>query len=175
MNILHVAAVDPGPETHGLCLATWGDGPRPRFLFFNDICTEALKREIIEWRCDVVSCGFVCVAVEHIECFGMAVGRAVFETAYNIGALREWVASEFYYTSSTPKTAWIPIYRSEEKMELCRNRSAKSSNIRQALIDIYGEPGTKKIQGVTYGCSGHAWSALAIAHTAQAKLERQAK
>ena len=36
------------------------------------------------------------------------------------------------------------IYRKEEKMNICHTMRAKDSNIRQALIDRFGEVGTKK-------------------------------
>ncbi|MGH7470493.1 MAG: hypothetical protein ACRENP_21315 [Longimicrobiales bacterium] len=55
-------------------------------------------------------------------------------------------------------------------MHLCKNPKAKDQNIRQALIDLLGAPGTKKNPGPTYGISGDAWSALAIAVTARDQL-----
>jgi hypothetical protein len=39
---------------------------------------------------------------------------------------------------------------------------AKDSNIRQALIDRFGEPGTKKVPGLLYGIKKDEWSALAL-------------
>ena len=40
---------------------------------------------------------------------------------------------------------------------------AKDGNVRQALIDLIGEQGTKKNKGPTYGISSHSWAALAVA------------
>jgi hypothetical protein len=55
------------------------------------------------------------------------------------------------------------IYRQDVKLELCGTMRAKDPNVRQALIDLLGAPGTKKAPGPTYGVTSHAWPALAVA------------
>jgi hypothetical protein len=95
------------------------------------------------------------VACEHLQCFGMPIGVSTLETAYWIGHFRAWCVLN--------KLLFLPVYRSEVKMFYCHNMRAKDANIRAALIDKLGAPGTKKEQGVTYGVSGDVWSALAIA------------
>ena len=57
------------------------------------------------------------------------------------------------------------IYRKEEKMNLCGSMKAKDSNIRQALIDRFGEVGTKKNKGFFYGFKKDIWSAYAVGVT----------
>lgn len=57
------------------------------------------------------------------------------------------------------------IYRKEEKMNLCGSMKAKDSNIRQALIDRFGEVGTKKNQGWFYGFKNDVWAAYAVGIT----------
>lgn len=74
--------------------------------------------------------------IEMVASYGMAVGATVFETCVAIGqfkeiAMRQNIPVEF-------------IYRKDEKMNLCHSMKAKDSNIRQALIDRFGEVGTKK-------------------------------
>ena len=66
-------------------------------------------------------------------------------------------------------------YRKDIKLHLCGTTKARDPNVRQALIDRLGKPGTKKNPGPTYGVSSHAWSALAVAVYAsdQAKLQKQ--
>ena len=54
-------------------------------------------------------------------------------------------------------------YRKQIVMHHCNDARAKDKNIRQAMIDRFGEPGTKKNPGGTYGISKDIWSALAIA------------
>ena len=95
------------------------------------------------------------VACEHIQCFGMAVGKEVFETAYFIGRLEQ---ASFSYGRP-----WRRVYRSEVKSHWCHSARATDANIRQAVIDRLGAPGTKKAPGPTYGIHGDEWSALAIA------------
>lgn len=62
------------------------------------------------------------------------------------------------------------IYRRDIKIHLCGTVKAKDGNIRQALIDKHGAPGTKKSKGPTYGVSGHLWAALAVADYASRTL-----
>ena len=55
------------------------------------------------------------------------------------------------------------VYRKDIKLHLCHSVLAKDSNIRQALIDRWGAPGTKKAPGPTYGITNDVWAALAVA------------
>jgi hypothetical protein len=91
-------------------------------------------------------------AIEMVESYGMAVGREVFQTCVWIG--------RFHECSRVP-VRYVP--RKEIKLHLCGTHRAKDANIRQALIDKYGAPGTKKAPGKTFGITSHLWAALAIA------------
>lgn len=75
--------------------------------------------------------------IEMIASYGMPVGKEVFDTCVWIGRFAErmlrFQVNEVYY-----------IYRKDEKMNICHSMKAKDSNIRQALIDRFGEVGTKK-------------------------------
>ena len=68
-----------------------------------------------------------------IASYGMPVGKEVFDTCVWIGRFIEAFDLEYEY-----------VYRKDEKMNLCHSMKAKDSNIRQALIDRFGEVGTKK-------------------------------
>jgi hypothetical protein len=48
-------------------------------------------------------------------------------------------------------------------MALCHNARANDANIRQALIDRYGPPGTRLHPGLLYGVVRDIWAALALA------------
>lgn len=100
--------------------------------------------------------GATTLAVEMIASYGMAVGKEVFETCIWIGR----------FVQAWPGGSPIRVYRREVKIYLCGSMKAKDGNIRQALIDKLGPPGTKKQPGATYGVAGDAWSALAVAVTA---------
>lgn len=108
-------------------------------------------QEKYEWRIDHF-------AIEGIQSYGMAVGKSVFETCYFIGRLIEAGKRDLELEHTM-------IYRIEEKMCLCHSTKAKDSNIRQALIDRFGEVGTKKNPGFFYGFKKDIWSAMAVATT----------
>lgn len=93
--------------------------------------------------------------IEMVASFGMPVGAEVFETVYWIGRF----AQAFGASHVTRMT------RNEIKNHLCHSSRAKDANIRQAIIDRLGAPGTKKSPGATYGISKDIWSALAVALT----------
>jgi len=76
------------------------------------------------------------IIVEMVASYGMPVGESVFQTCVWIGRfvqLADELGKEYGF-----------IYRKEEKMNICHTMKAKDSNIRQALIDRFGEVGTKK-------------------------------
>lgn len=103
------------------------------------------------------------MAIEMIACYGMAVGKTVFDTCVWIGRFIQ---------------AWEPlrshkVYRLDCKMHLCHTPRAQDKNIRQAIIDRYPatgggkipQIGTKKQRGPLYGVSKDVWAALAVAIT----------
>jgi hypothetical protein len=96
------------------------------------------------------------LAIERVASYGMAVGKEVFETC-------EWVGrfDEAWHATSGRNASLI--YRRDVKLHLCQSARAKDANIRQALIDRFGAPGTKKAPGVTYGIKSHLWAAFALA------------
>lgn len=93
------------------------------------------------------------VACEWVESFGMAVGKEIFQTVFNIGVIHQAL-----------NVRLIP--RKDVKMHLCNSMRAKDGNIRQALLDAIGPVGTKKNPGPLFGVSNHYWAALAIAFVA---------
>jgi hypothetical protein len=94
------------------------------------------------------------LAIEMMASYGMSVGAEVFATCVWIGRFIE--AAQLPYTQ---------IFRKECAVHLCHNARAKDPNIRQALIDRYGAPGTKRNPGILYGISKDVWAALAVAVT----------
>lgn len=83
---------------------------------------------------------------------GMPAGKEVFNTCVFIGELKEACLPEF--------KAYL-VERRHIKIHLCNSARAKDSNIRQALIDRFGSPGTKKNPGKLYGIKADEWAALA--------------
>jgi hypothetical protein len=95
--------------------------------------------------------------IEMVASYGMAVGKTTFETVFWTG--RFWEAANYAHTRDR-------LYRKADIcMHLCQSTRAKDANIRQVLIDRFGEPGTKLNPGVLYGVSKDIWSALAVGVT----------
>jgi hypothetical protein len=137
-----IIGIDPGPNEHGI---VWFDGEK--VVRAENLSTDRAIEAITGQTCFPIAC-------EIVECFGMPVGREVFQTVLQIGRLHQ-VAS------------WMRLIpRRDIKLHLCGTARAKDANVRQALIDKIGSTGTKRAPGPCYGVSNHLWSALAVAVTA---------
>ena len=135
--------IDPGPTESAYCLLR-DNVP----LAFSKVPNQALR----EYLANNVQYDVVCI--EHFQSFGMALGKSSIDTMYVIGELR-------HQLSSAGKS-WHPVLRGQIKMHHCKSMRAKDSNIRQAMLDRFGEDSIKK-GGVLYKCSKDCWSSLAIA------------
>jgi hypothetical protein len=100
---------------------------------------------------------FAHLVIEMIASYGMPVGKEVFDTCVWIG--------RFIECGDIDEDNWDYIYRKDEKINLCGSMKAKDSNIRQALIDRFGEVGTKCNKGWFYGFKADIWSAYAVGVT----------
>lgn len=140
-----IIAVDPGPEESAYCVLV-GDEIR---LFGKDENMAVMDILAAYSGRDRV------LAIEMIQSYGMPVGREVFETCVWIGRFIEAYKGPYRY-----------IYRKDVKLHICQSMKANDSTVRQALIDRFGKPGTKKAPGKLYGFRDDMWSALAIGITA---------
>jgi hypothetical protein len=95
------------------------------------------------------------MAIEMIASYGMAVSATVFDTCVWIGR----------FTQAFGADKVTQIKRMDVKMHLCHDSRAKDANIRAALIDRFGEPGTKKNPGILYGVKADIWAAIAVGVT----------
>jgi hypothetical protein len=139
-------AIDPGSE-------------QSAFVLYDTATKDIIDKRILENSLLMGYMGdvdFDELVIEMIACYGMPVGKTVFETCVWIG--------RFIETSNRtpPAKPYHLIYRKDEKMFLCNSMKAKDSNIRQALIDLLGKEKTK-------GCSKDIWAALAVAVTYEGK------
>lgn len=139
-----ILALDPGPEKTGWVIydgkSVLHAGIMPNAVVLADLPSRNAKDERL--------------VVEMIASYGMPVGREVFETCVWIGR----------FIQAWPRPDEVRfVYRKDVKLELCGSTKAKDANIRQALIDRVGAPGTKKAPGPTYGLSGDMWAALGVA------------
>jgi len=155
---LTILGIDPGPERSAWL--TLVDG-KPA-VFGIDDNDDVVFLVGAEKQPDIL-------AIEMIACYGMAVGKSVFETCVWIG--RFWEASNCDVVRIYRKAKWGPTLEWPGVcMTLCHNNRAKDSNIRQALIDRFGPGkdkaiGLKKNPGPLYGIKKDIWSALAVAVT----------
>jgi hypothetical protein len=151
-----VLGLDPGPTECGLCWLRDGVPKNPAVASTRDtlLTVASLPRDTT-------------VVLEKLECYGMPVGAAVFETAYVIGRILQ-------LAEDADDVRCVLMPRREVKLHLCGSARAKDANVRQALLDRFGGDqaiGKKKSPGPLYGVKSHAWSALALAMTF---VERQA-
>lgn len=98
---------------------------------------------------------FDMVVCEGITSYGQRVGAEVFETAYNIGALRQRCACAAVRFEIMP--------RIDVKLTLCGTARAKDADVRNECIRRLGPKGTKKNPGPTFGVKGDCWQALGLA------------
>ena len=130
-------AIDPGNEQSAFVLY----GTETKEIHAKGILENKMILEYIQDN------SFDELVIEMIACYGMPVGKSVFETCVWIGRFIETSDKPFHF-----------VYRKDEKMFLCNSMKAKDGNIRQALIDLLGKEKTK-------GCSKDIWAALAVAVT----------
>jgi len=144
---MRILAIDPGNVQSALVLLNT-DTQEILFkaILPNQECFLAFKRE--------ATAADVCI-IEQVAGMGMVVGETVFETAVWSGRFWQMLDSLGYKVER--------IKRNEIKNILCGSSRAKDKNIRQRLIDIFGEQGTKKNPGKTYGMKADMWAALAVA------------
>lgn len=137
-----ILALDPGPIQTAWCLYdrdTLLTGIEPNEALLDKLPKMGAERMVVEM----------------IASYGMPVGKEVFETCVWIGRfIQAWHRPHEF------------VYRKDVKMHLCGSMKAKDSNIRQALLDRFGPPGTKRAPGRTYGLKKDMWAALAVAVTA---------
>jgi len=148
-----ILAIDPGDRrSAAVVYDTEAQAPKERYTLPN----EAILGEIYEnaFRANRM-------VIEMVACYGMPVGKTVFDTCVWIGRFVEAWMSMLCVIRAEHEF----LYRRDVKMHLCHSMRAKDSNIRQALIDRFGAPGTKKAPGTLYGIHADEWSALAVAVT----------
>lgn len=147
-----IISIDPGNQQSAYVVFESKDNLKPKK--FGKICNEDLLQIIDEFTTND-EC-----AIEMIACYGMAVGKEVFETCCWIGRFSERFKGK--------KTM---IYRKEEKMHICNSLKAKDANIRRALIDRFAKhdflngKGTKKNPDFFYGFKADCWAAFAVGIT----------
>lgn len=154
-----IFAIDPGPEKSAFVVYDMED---KRIIDANILENRGIKMCLQSTQ---PTLKHDCLAIEMIASYGMPVGASVFETCVWIG--------RFIEVRKCRKI--VRINRISIKNHICHSSRAKDSNIRQAIIDMYGGKtkaiGLKKTPGPLYGFKADMWAALAVAITAAAQIE----
>jgi hypothetical protein len=158
-----ILAVDPGSEQSAWVWYFAADAWAPEHIKdFGKVPNEEL-RHLIHINRNLGQQSWDHLAIEMVACYGMPVGREVFETALWVG--------RFIEAWGGPYTL---IYRKDVKMHLCHSMRANDGNVAQALRDRLGPKGTKKAPGPCFGISKDVWQALAVAVTYADSLKPKA-
>lgn len=153
-----IFAIDPGSEQSAYIMYDRGEIVQCGIL---DNHTMRLLLETERKNVDMY-------VIEDIACYGMPVGKDVFETVKWIGRFEQIIGDGDF----------VEMYRRDVKHHLCNSAKATDANIRQAAMDRFISTGggknprigTKKQPGPLYGIKADIWSALAIAITYDEKI-----
>lgn len=102
--------------------------------------------------------------IERVACYGMPVGREVFDTC-------EWIGRFSQVIDTAHDVEPEYILRMEEKQTICHDNRAGDANIRRALIDRFAKhdlkagKGTKRNPDFFYGFAADVWAAFAVGYT----------
>lgn len=152
---MKILAIDPGPTQSAYVI--WDGAQKGGAQILSNETMMALVMSTARGT------GADAMFIEKIACYGMAVGAEVFETCV-------WTGRFIQAWESETEKPYDRIPRGDIKVHLCRSTRAKDANVRQALIDRFGAPGTKKAPGPLFGVTSHCWAALAVAVCAHDRL-----
>jgi hypothetical protein len=153
-----ILAIDPGPVRSGWVLF---DGVR--VLQSGDYDNPTILMAVYSRACGTADM----LALEEPEGMGQIASTALLRAAWQGGILEaKW-----------PGLRAMRITRRRVLAHLLRGPKppgkSNDSRVRAALIDLVGPQGTKAHPGPTYGVSGDAWAALAVAVTALDEMRAQ--
>ena len=154
---MEILSLDVGTEESAYCLI---DSSNYKPLKFGKIDNNELL-EIVKTE------NYDKMIYEEFQCYGMPIG---------VSTITSITWNGRYIQSALDRNKPVEyIYRKEEKINLCGSMKAKDSNIRQALIDRFGEVGTKNNQGFFYGFKKDIWAAFAVGCTYLDKKKEELK
>jgi len=154
-----ILAIDPGTTESGFAILKGAE-----IVYAGKIPNQEMKQLVVHSASGQAGGHYEIdeLVIERIVSYGMSVGQEVHDTCVWIGRFQErWRSPDRVHL----------IERKDVKMHVCHNGKAKDKNIRQAMIDMFGAPGTKKNPGPTFGITGDAWQALALAVTLRDSLK----
>ena len=152
-NEMKILALDVGTTESGFCLMDEQTYFPYRFgKIENEKLIDIVKTE-----------DYGKLAIEAFASYGMAIGQSTIKSI-------EW-NGRFIQLAVNRDIPVFPVFRKEEKINICGTMKAKDANIRQALIDRFAKhdfkngKGTKKEPDWFYGFSKDSWAAYAVGVT----------
>lgn len=153
-EVSYIIAIDPANLESGVTIIDYHNKyPIYSFKKNNKECLkyikELLSNNVLKsWNC-------MGIVIEMVASYGMPVGKTVFDTCVEIGKFTKELELLFhrqirYITRNTIKNC------------LCHSSRAKDSNVRQVLIDTFGDVGTKDNKGWFYGFAKDIWASYAV-------------
>lgn len=155
---LVVVGIDPG-KAIGVCLFS-GEAVRPRTAGTRWELRHSLEL-LAGWKRENPG-KTVVVAIESVVPYASPMSADVIETCFQIG----WIQRSCEILGLD----CLLISRKEVKSHLLGKTTGADADVKRALVDVLGDPGTKKSPGKTYGVSGHSWAALAVAYAVHCQL-----
>lgn len=116
---MKILAIDPGSEKSAYTL--WDGERSDSWILDNQTLLDIVSNIGPPYRYTLV--------IEQVKSYGMPVGETIFETVFWSGRFAQ-----------AYKGSYDMLPRMDVKMHLCKSPRANDSNIRQALIDRFGEP-----------------------------------
>lgn len=157
----YILGIDPGNIESAYCITD--NNLRP--IEFEKLLNEELLSKILNASFEICPAA---IAIENVNCFGMPVGKSIFDTCFWIGRFYQAFRTWSFLDENFP----MFLTRKDEKLCICNSLQAKDANIRRALADRFApsQPnfgkGTNKNPGFFHGFSDDIWSAFAVVKTA---------
>lgn len=151
---MRIIAIDPGPNKSAIVAMrasepTWGK-------VYWSASGSILDNDLLLSELDSYNRGVWKLVIEDLQWYGpsMTAGQSTFTTCKWIGRLVQC------WSPGVP----VMVYRTTVKAHVAGLAKAKDAQVRQCLIDRWGEPGKKANPNpVTYKMKKDLWSALAVA------------
>jgi hypothetical protein len=160
-----IIGIDPGPEYSALASFHLARGqttfaPITKGAEFDNRWP---NKNVIQFLKELRETTPITIACESFEFQGRPLGKVGFDTLMWIGEFRRVAKDRGFEFHELRAGADI-------KMNICGVKNAKKAWVSQALRDRFGEKGTVKAPGPTFGFASHLWDALAATVTAYDKF-----
>lgn len=163
-----IMAIDPGNTQTAFVLmdSTTYKPYRQAKLNNKAVVQEIIK--LVTWE----SPAEIRFVIERVACYGMPVGREVFDTCEWIGRFSQLIELHGHPVHY--------VFRADEKQDICHSPRANDATIHQALVDRFAKhdlktgKGTKKDPDWFYGFKADMWAAYAVGVTYIDKMKEEA-